>query len=168
MARYWQPATVVSADGERVQLRFDQLSQCQRCLRGEGCGAGVFSQLFSQRSTTLQLPSNESWQVGQQVRVGLAPQRLVSGSLLLYGWPLIGFLGGAILGGQLDLPLVSPDLAALLAGMAAAFLIAGYSWLRTQRLGTSDKTDDINHQLDPKIEKIEAIEERSARDACWS
>jgi len=165
MARYWQPATVVSADGERVQLRFDRLSQCQRCLQGEGCGAGVFSQLFSHRSTTLHLPSNETWQVGQQVRVGLAPQRLVSGSLLLYGWPLIGFLGGAILGGQLDLPSVSPDLAALVAGIVAASLITGYSWLRRQKIGGINSNSDINHQLDPKIE---AIEERSAQHSCSS
>lgn len=146
MDRLWQHATVLSSSGDRVLLRFDRLSQCEACLRGEGCGAGVFSQLFTRSSTTVDLPSEHRWQVGQRVRVGIAPGRLMSGSIALYGWPLLGFLVGAVIAqtvGQIvELSHWASDVLSLVGGLSLAALTTWGSWQRR------------HHQWNPKVEAL--------------
>jgi sigma-E factor negative regulatory protein RseC len=114
MERLWQTATVVSSSPGRVRLRFDPLSRCARCMRGEGCGAGVFAQLFARRSSTLDLDTRECWSPGQVVRVGMRADAISRGALLLYGLPLLGFLGGAIAGHRISPDSVPADVSALL------------------------------------------------------
>jgi sigma-E factor negative regulatory protein RseC len=117
--RLWQPATVVSIGPDRLTVSFKSLSQCQRCLRGEGCGAGVFSRLFPNRPTSLVLTQAHSFRTGQRVRVGLAPAQLLRGALMLYGLPLAAFLGGALIGHGLPSDAGARDLTALVLGLLA-------------------------------------------------
>jgi sigma-E factor negative regulatory protein RseC len=127
MDRLWQAATVVSASTGRVRVRFEPLSQCARCLRGDGCGAGVFAQLFTRRSTTVDLETRENWSPGQIVRVGVRAEALWQGALLLYGLPLLGFLLGAIVGQQISPGGVPADVSALLLGLVLAVSLARMS-----------------------------------------
>jgi len=133
MEPLWQPAVVESVAHDRVRLRFDRLDQCERCLRGEGCGAGVFSQLFSRNTSVLDLPRHHDFLVGQRVRVGLRPAVLLGGAVLLYGLPLAGFLFGAVLGQAVATATLTPnpllaDLSALAGGLALAALTTWVSW----------------------------------------
>lgn len=128
MERLWQPATVLSSGNGRVRLRFDRLEQCERCLRGEGCGAGVFSQLFSRRSTVLELSNHQTWRTGQRVRVGVPPAELVPGAITTYGWPLVGFLLGALIGQSIGPNHWHPDASALLGGLVLGALTTWISW----------------------------------------
>ncbi|MEN1727074.1 MAG: SoxR reducing system RseC family protein [Pseudomonadota bacterium] len=130
MDRLWQPAVVVGSSAGRVRLQFDRISQCERCLRGEGCGAGVFSQLFSPRSSNIELSTDRDWAVGQRVRVCVPAEALATGALSLYGWPLAGFLAGAILGHALAPESGSMDLFALLTGGLFAGGAALLAWRR--------------------------------------
>ncbi|AKS42443.1 SoxR reducing system RseC family protein [Wenzhouxiangella marina] len=124
MSRFWQPATVIAIRPGRIRLRFDALSQCERCLRGEGCGAGVFSRLFARQSSELELPDTGSWAVGQRLRVGVEAGAVLRGSLALYGLPLAGFLIGAMLGQSIDGNGLSADLATLGGGLMLALVFA--------------------------------------------
>lgn len=135
MEHLWQPATVLSASHGRVRLRIDRLDQCQRCLRGEGCGAGVFSQLFSRQSTVLELSSNQAWRAGQRVRVGVLPAELVPGAIAVYGWPLLGFLGGAVIGQAIGPTHWNPDASALAGGLLFGTLTTWISWRKAHHHG---------------------------------
>ena len=122
----WQPARVLESGEDWIRVGFDRLSACQACLRGEGCGAGVYSRLFVTRQATLRINSINPLPVGQTIRVGVSPNNLLLASFLLYAAPLVAFLLGALVahlalaGGPWQDPI------ALMAGLggAAAVLLA--------------------------------------------
>ncbi len=118
----WQPAVVVIDGRGKHWLKFSSLNSCERCLAGQGCGAGVFSRLFSRRHARLPLPARAEWRPGQRVRVGLSSRRLLTMALLLYGLPLVGFLVGVATFHFLLLDHAWRDLAALLGGLMLAAL----------------------------------------------
>lgn len=116
-SRLWQPATIVAVEPEAVVVSFKSLRHCQRCLRGEGCGAGVFGRLFPSRPTTLRLPGQHDFAMGQNVRVGLSPAQLLRASLVLYGLPLAAFMTGVVAGHVAFRQAALVDLLALIAGL---------------------------------------------------
>ncbi len=127
--RLWQPATVVAVEAGHLTLRFDSPDQCRRCLRGEGCGAGVFTRLFVTRPGLLELASDQSWRVGQRVRVGLTPHALAGAALRLYGLPLVAFIAGAVIGQALVPAGWAGDLAALILGLSGAAFVIRFAGL---------------------------------------
>lgn len=116
----WQIARVERWTPEHMTLRFDPPSSCERCDRGEGCGAGAFSRLFARRGATLSVKSLPGLAPDDWVRVGVDERRLLLGSLHLYGWPLMAFLLSMVLVHGLLPPTAWQDLVALLLGLVAA------------------------------------------------
>lgn len=116
----WQVATVVDASPGRLRLAFDPLSNCARCLRGEGCGAGVFSRLFSRRQAVISLEHRNVFRVGQKLRVGVLGSQLLFGALFLYGLPVVAFVLGAVLGHELANDGPVRDLVSLIGGLILA------------------------------------------------
>jgi sigma-E factor negative regulatory protein RseC len=127
---HWQPATVIAVETDGVLVSFEPLSQCQRCLAGQGCGAGVFGRLFPARSTRLRLSTTGSFEPGQRVQVGLPATELLQAALLLYGLPLLCFLAGAVLGHLVFRSLAYADGAALLSAVLAGAV--ALIWLRAR------------------------------------
>lgn len=121
----WQTARVVDRDADRLTLSFSAPETCQRCARGEGCGAGVFGRLFARRETRVALPTRLAVAVGDHVRVGLEPGHLALAAGLHYGLPLAGFLVGAAMGHAALSDSAFRDLAALATGLVGFFLVAG-------------------------------------------
>lgn len=120
----WQIARVVACDADRLSLEFAAPEGCERCMRGEGCGAGVFAGMFGRRRTRLTVTSGLVVAGGEWVRVGLEPRRLAMAAGVHYGLPLAGFLAGA-LAGHASLPDGSlRDPAGLVAGLAGFALVA--------------------------------------------
>ncbi len=122
----WQPARVIDRDADRLTLSFSAPETCQRCARGEGCGAGVFGRLFARRETRVALPARLAVAVGDHVRVGLDPAHLALAAGLHYGLPLIGFLVGAATGHAVFSDIAFRDAAALAAGLVGFFLMARF------------------------------------------
>lgn len=120
----WQTARVVAHDADRLTLVFSAPESCERCARGEGCGAGVFGRLFGRRETRVRLPASLAVADGEWVRVGLDPRQLAMAAGLHYGLPLAGFLAGAVLGHVMLPGSAIRDLVALAAGLAGFFLVA--------------------------------------------
>ncbi len=116
----WQVGTVTEVSPGQVRIAFDRLSTCDRCLNGEGCGAGVFARLFSRRQALITLDADTEFRVGQKLKVGIPAWYLLSGALVLYGLPLLAFITGIVLAGWLvgDGPLA--DLTGLIAGLILA------------------------------------------------
>lgn len=119
----WQPARVLECGEDWMRIGFDRLETCQACLRGEGCGAGVFSRLFVARQATLRLPANEPLSVGQRVRVGVSSGQLLLASILLYAAPLSAFLIAALGAHLAMVDAAWRDPIALVAGLASGGLV---------------------------------------------
>lgn len=114
------------ADGV-AWVQCESQAGCARCAAGEGCGAGLFSRLLRGRLQELpvRLPGNLEREPfsGEWVLIGLSTAAVQNASLLMYGLPLAGLLGGAV-AGSLG---AGNDLFALLgalAGMTAGFVLA--------------------------------------------
>lgn len=119
----WQVATVVDASPGQLRVAFDPLGACARCLRGDGCGAGVFARLFSRRQAVISLQIQHDFQVGQKLRVGVPGSQLLSGALFLYGLPVLAFVVGTLLMHALVGEGTVGDLAGLVAGVISAALV---------------------------------------------
>ncbi|RFF30427.1 SoxR reducing system RseC family protein [Wenzhouxiangella sediminis] len=120
----WQLARVVSIDAERLTLLFSAPEECERCARGEGCGAGVFARLFSRRATCVTLPGSLPVSCGDWVRVGLEPRQLAFAAAVHYGLPLLGFLAGVVAGHVAMGGRPGQDAGALAAGLVAFLAVA--------------------------------------------
>lgn len=120
----WQLGQVVDRSGGELVVVISAPEHCQRCARGAGCGAGVFSQLFARRDTRLKLPDQPGLAVGDWVRLGVTPNALASASAAHHGTALVGLLAGAWLGHRLG-PQGYQDFAALAVGLAGLAVFAG-------------------------------------------
>lgn len=118
----WQIGTVIEVVGGRVRVRFGALQHCQRCLKGEGCGAGVFGRLFARRGAEIWLAAPNGFRPGQAVRVGVRERDLLRAAVVLYGLPLLSFILAAAAAATVWGEAWSRDFGALAAGLAAAAL----------------------------------------------
>lgn len=135
----WQRAVVVEAHSVSVTVRFERLQHCQQCLSGKGCGAGVFSRLFSRRPAELTLEHAEGLEVGQVVRIGVSEAQLLRLAGQLYGLPLLAFILAAVATASLSPDGWIEDVLSLAVGLSAA---AGAVWM-TDRLGWNRLNPDL-------------------------
>ncbi|MFP4209179.1 MAG: SoxR reducing system RseC family protein [Wenzhouxiangella sp.] len=130
-ALVWQAGVVIASTPGRTRVRFEPLSGCQRCLQGEGCGAGVFSRLFMGRRAELEVVTAACPPAGQRVRVGVPAGALVGLAGLIYGLPVVVFILAAGAAASLASVDWARDLLGLAVGGLAAVLtvtVAGRRW----------------------------------------
>lgn len=133
----WQPGVVANKSGDQVCIEMDTSQHCQRCLDGQGCGAGVFSQLFAKKGARLTVTSLEPLNVGDRVWVGVSPQGILKASMALYAWPLALFLLTLMVVGPLwlELGLWGGEWGVLVVALAVPALgIKALAQLRSQAL----------------------------------
>ncbi len=132
----WQAGIVDDAGPGAVTVRFDRLAACQRCLEGNGCGAGVFSRLFARRHACLVLNTPLACREGEAVRVGISQRALLASAVMIYAGPLLAFFIGALLGHHLAPAETARDAFALFGGvgLAVAWLVVLRSarWARVE------------------------------------
>jgi sigma-E factor negative regulatory protein RseC len=123
-------ATVMRLEGLRVWVRPRSVADCERCRAGQGCGGGVLGRLVGDRLTDVEVdPGGFSLAPGDDVLLGLREPVLLRASLMAYGLPLVGLIGGAALAGlyagaQGDGAQVAGGVLGLLAGLGAARRLA--------------------------------------------
>ena len=123
-------ATVTAVDGDRVMVRRARPAGCARCAAGQGCGGGLVAWLIERGSQDLQLTpdTGRQWVPGQQVQLQIARSEFLRATAALYLLPLLGLLGGAMLGyaaASADAGTAVGALAGLLvAGLAMRFVVA--------------------------------------------
>lgn len=98
-----QHARVEELDEHQVKLRPEiQSSGCHSCSLNSGCGTSLIAQLFPNHlPKQLSLPAQtipKPIKVGDRVLLGLQESYLYQALILLYAIPLMGLLGGAVLG----------------------------------------------------------------------
>ena len=93
-------ARVLRVMGDVVWVQPESQAGCARCAAGQGCGGGVFAKLLRGRLQELpvQLPPEMQDRVrpDDQVLIGLSTVAVQRASLLMYGLPLSGLLGGVL------------------------------------------------------------------------
>lgn len=119
-----QQGRVVAVKGNDVVINIGGVSGCPACDAGKGCGAGIFGRLLRDREVDVQVRNSIQARKGQSVNLGITETRFLRLVFALYVWPLIAGLVGVVIGfmvatrsGQTGF---FPDLAGLLAGLAAA------------------------------------------------
>ena len=93
--------TVVAVHGEGdrrtavIDVRADAV--CARCAAGKGCGAGIFGKRQSLRRIEVTVPERATIKTGDTVSLVMPSRELLAASAIVYGWPLAGGVGGALL-----------------------------------------------------------------------
>ncbi len=107
---------VLSVENDSLWVEGVQRSACQSCAVQQGCGQGLLAK-FNLRPVRLQVSLDgrnaKSFQVGQNVTIGIADHVVVRGSLLIYLFPLLMLLSGIWLGEKIFVN----ELAAIICGL---------------------------------------------------
>ncbi len=137
-----QHARVIAVEGDTVVLQTETQSACGGCQANSTCGTGLLAKLFPERARQpLHLPVaglSRPLLPGQRVVLGIDESYLRHHMLLLYAVPLLGLLGGAILGdlwGGGHAVGGASELAAILGGLSG--LTAAVFWVRWRTSGNA-------------------------------
>lgn len=122
---------VVAIDGGYARVRTERRSVCGGCAAHGACGTSLIERFFGRRSIEVLALNQAHAAVGDRVVLGISEEGLLSASLAVYLVPVVGLVGGALLGdavsGGLDAGRTA-DLAGLLG--AALGLSLALWWLR--------------------------------------
>lgn len=122
-----ESAVVIEADGGAILIEVLPQSACGSCNAKSACGTSLLSSLFKRRATRMHVDNSVNARAGDHVVVGIDESEMVSGSVRLYLWPLLGLIGGAIAAQTLVNPSEPSAIVGGLSGMALAF------WLLKRR-----------------------------------
>ena len=141
-------AVVVDVLANGVVVESQLKSTCSGCQQVDNCGSGQVAKAFPQPKLTVEIATNDSYQVGDEVLISVPEQTLLSVAWQVYLWPLIGLALAAALGQHFMLAGVFgntlaelPVILLALVGGFAGFKLAKY------RLATSS----LHQQLTPTI-----------------
>lgn len=70
-------------------------SSCSQCQQVDNCGNGQVAKALPQKKLSLMIPTNESFDVGDEVMIAIPEQFLLKSAWQVYIWPLIGLLSFA-------------------------------------------------------------------------
>jgi len=122
-----ESAVVIEADNGTMLIEVLPQSACGSCDAKSACGTSLLSSLFKHRATRMHVENSVNARPGDHVVVGIDESEMVSGSVRLYLWPLLGLIGGAIAAQKLVNPSEASAIIGGLSGMALAL------WLVHQR-----------------------------------
>lgn len=128
-------ATVVASEQDGLWLTTSPAGSCNSCQVSGDCGTGIVAKTFTPRQRRFFVKSDLALLPGEQVRIGMAEQSLVTAALLVYLLPLLLMIVSITL---LHSLWSLPEPALLL--VAAVALYAGFRlarWLE-QRLSSDD------------------------------
>lgn len=116
-----ETGTVISSKADEVTVRFERTDACKKC------GACTFGEdgemLMNMRNET-------GAAVGDLVTVQLSEKRLLLASLLAYGLPLAGLIGGLVLGYYILADILRTDVALTAAAAGIVLMLACFVILR--------------------------------------
>ncbi|QPR27990.1 SoxR-reducing system protein RseC [Edwardsiella hoshinae] len=121
MMREW--ATVIRWQHGEALLQCEAHAGCNGCRARQGCGTAALAELGPQTRHQLRLAVSQPLQVGQRVEIGLREASVLRSALVVYLTPLVGLLGGAVMG-QLWLGSDGASALAALLGAVAGFVLA--------------------------------------------
>lgn len=127
-----EQAIVRRATGAQAELELERDSSCGGCEARDGCGVGALGRLLGRRRNSLVIDTDRRLLPGDRVVLALPERALVRLSLLVYGLPIAGLLGGALLPAALWAD--APDAVAVVGGAAGFCIGAKLAARRSARL----------------------------------
>ncbi len=103
-----------------AEVDVERISSCGSCQAKQACGTATIARFFPQRTNRIQAINTARARVGDTVIVGLDDSALRNASVVIYLWPLVGLIGGALFGewaGEVS-GMVSGELAAIIGGLS--------------------------------------------------
>ena len=148
---------VVAIESDAVWIEADRSAACGRCAARAGCGQGALAGLLQQGKGRVRALSGDDLSaaqcdLGDQVWIRVPESALLTGTLLIYGFPLIlGILVSIILSAQGDLWAAAGFCLGTLSGFA--ILHRAVAWLGGAVPGFAEpqlagKANDAIAQLD--------------------
>ena len=116
--------------GTRAVVEVDVSTVCPRCAAGKGCGAGLLAGGGRPKRVEASFNINLDLAAGDNVEIALAPSNLLRASLIVYGLPMLGAVGGAGLAYLMTLGDAAAATAALV-GLLSGWLVG--RWRLRQR-----------------------------------
>ncbi|MHB8920745.1 MAG: SoxR reducing system RseC family protein [Halothiobacillus sp.] len=135
---------VVALVAGGVIVETQRQSGCQSCASRGGCGVGLIQKALNRKQHQVTALTALPVQIGDRVRLVLPAAALVQASLLMYLFPLLGLMIGALCGQVL----MSSNSAAILGG-ALGFGLS-LLWIARRQNGLS-----LSGRYAPRIERLE-------------
>tara|TARA_R110002096_G_scaffold163266_1_gene330668 strand:+ start:14787 stop:15242 length:456 start_codon:yes stop_codon:yes gene_type:complete len=104
-------------------LDVEAVAACPRCAEGKGCGAGVVAGPGKRRRINASVADGLRLQPGDQVSFVLAPEKLLQAAMVVYGYPLLAGVLGALAAYLAGLGDAGTAVAAIL-GLGLGFAVA--------------------------------------------
>jgi len=92
-----QQAKVINVKNDQLELEAETSSSCHACEVKSGCGTSVLAKWVGRKFTRFNAKNTVGAKVGDQVIVGLSEHALLTGSLAVYLWPLLGMIVFALI-----------------------------------------------------------------------
>lgn len=89
-------ATVVATAPGGVWLTTTPVGTCNACQVSSDCGTGIVTNALTPRQSRFFLTTDLPLLAGEQVRIGVAEQHLVTAALMVYLLPLLLLVGAAL------------------------------------------------------------------------
>lgn len=123
--------TIKAVDKDHIWVETMIKTTCGGCVANDHCGTGTVARAFSPKTQTLIFRCSKHAEVGQQVKLGIPEEALLSASALMYLLPLVVLVASA-LGAQYALPYL--DLHSELWVVLFSFAATGLSFVKIRRM----------------------------------
>lgn len=130
-----EEGTVISVQGEFAEVRTEPKSACGSCSARSGCGTSLLAGLFPRRERAFMARNPLAARPGDRVVIGLRESDLQLASLVIYLLPILGLIGGALLGNWLAALLYSSDGELLSILLGVGMLALTLLWIRRSQNG---------------------------------
>lgn len=144
-----QSGTVRAVRGGVAEVDVERAASCGSCHAKQACGTAAIARFFPDRSSRIQAINAARAGVGDKVVISLDDKVLRSASLVVYLWPLLGLIGGAMLGdwGGRILVADSGEPFAILGGLLG--IAGGLYWV-----GEYGRQRRHDHRFYPKVVRV--------------
>ncbi len=95
---------IVAVEDDCLWVETIQKTACGTCEAEKGCGTSVLGKYLSKTNfirVLLEGRDCSNYRIGDTVKIGIAEDVVVKASLFIYLLPMIGLIGGAIIGDSL-------------------------------------------------------------------
>lgn len=89
-----------AGEGQKVKVKTQRESACSSCELKSGCGQGALAKIAGGKGVELELENRFGAKPGDIVLVAIPEHGLLKASVLMFLFPLLGMLAGAIVAAQ--------------------------------------------------------------------
>jgi len=116
-----EDALIVDLEDGFIWVEAMSQSSCNHCSANQGCGTASLQKWFNRSPNRLRMANKPGFSVGDKVVIGIPEQALVKGSLMIYMFPLLALIAGAMLGALVNdwLGWDFKEVASIIAGFAS-------------------------------------------------